>query len=104
MMKNKKKPINRFLFPLIVVGVLLCFLRALTNLNSDHAMEDKQQLEKALSRAAVACYASEGIYPSDLSYLEEHYGIRINNKLYTVKYEFIASNLMPDITVLENQP
>ena len=104
-MKNQKKNyLSRLLVPIIAVGILSCFLRSLSNLSKDHALEDKQQLEKALTRAAVACYASEGIYPSDLSYLEEHYGIRINDKLYTVKYEYIASNLMPDITVLEKEP
>ena len=104
MMKHKKKPRLHVLGPVIAMGVLLIFLSALSNLSDDHALEDKQQLEKALTRAAVTCYASEGIYPPDLNYLEEHYGIRINEKLYTVKYEFIASNLMPDITILEKEP
>ncbi|MBP3701950.1 MAG: hypothetical protein J6I64_08665 [Lachnospiraceae bacterium] len=94
-----------FLFPsILAVGVMLWFLSALSNLGQGHAAEDKQQLEQALTRAAVACYAAEGVYPPDVAYLEEHYGIQIDHSLYTVKYEVIASNLMPDITVLENQP
>ena len=52
----------------------------------------------------MACYAAEGVYPPNAAYLEEHYGVQIDHTLYTVKYEVIASNLMPDITVLENQP
>ncbi len=79
------------------------FLTCLSNLKIEHVASDKQQLENALTRACVACFAAEGRYPEDLSYLETHYGIRINPKLYTVKYEMIASNLMPDITVLERQ-
>ena len=31
----------------------------------------------------------------------ENYGIRYNDEEYVIKYEFYASNLMPDITVLE---
>ena len=85
----------------IALGLLLFFLAGLSNLNTEQAASDKQQLENALAKACVACYAAEGRYPPDLSYLEEHYGILINAKLYTVKYEMIASNLMPDITVLE---
>ena len=77
---------------------------ALSGVSRDHASQDKLQLEQALTRAAVACYAAEGIYPPDVTYLEEYYGIQINDALYTVKYEVIASNLMPDITVLEKQP
>ena len=49
----------------------------------------------------MACYAAEGIYPPDLDYLEEHYGLQIDRDRYTVFYQIFASNLMPDITVLE---
>ncbi len=104
MTKRGHKLFLPILAPVLAAGILLYFLTALSNLNQDHAMQDKQQLETALKRSAVACYAAEGIYPPDLQYLEDHYGIQINEDLYTVKYEVIASNLMPDITVLENQP
>lgn len=88
---------------LYTLGMILFFLACLSNLTQEHDASDKQQLETALTRACVACYAAEGRYPPDLTYLETHYGIQINPKLYTVKYETIASNLMPDITVLETQ-
>ncbi len=101
--KHKHPLLAAILTPTLAVGILLFFLTCLSNLNQEHRATDKQQLENALTRACVACYATEGRYPPDLSYLEEHYGIRINPKLYTVKYEMIASNLMPDITVLEKQ-
>ena len=93
--------ISVFLFPLLAAGVLFFFLSSLSHLSSDHSEEDRQQLETALARAAVACYASEGVYPPNVQYLVEHYGVQINSELYLVKYEVIASNLMPDITVLE---
>ena len=88
----------------LIVSVLLWFSSSVSSLNLDHQAENKQQLEQALTRAAVACYAAEGVYPPNVAYLEEHYGVQIDHTLYTVKYEVIASNLMPDITVLENQP
>jgi len=94
---------KNILAPIFIIVVLLFFLSAFSNLGNDHSARDKQQLETTLLRSAVACYAAEGIYPSDLTYLVENYGVQINTDLYTVKYEFIASNLMPDITVLENQ-
>ena len=87
--------------PALTVVVLLCFFGAVSNLTNGHADEDMQQLEEALRRAAVACYAAEGIYPPDLAYMQERYGIQINEKRYAVDYIFIADNLMPDITVLE---
>lgn len=89
---------------LLAAVILFLFLTAVGNLKEDHSLEDKQRLENALAQAAVACYAAEGIYPPDLKYLEENYGVLINTNLYTVKYEVIASNLMPDITVLEKMP
>ena len=52
----------------------------------------------------MACYAAEGVYPPTLSYLEEHYGLQIDEERYTVHYSAFAENLMPDITVLENEP
>ncbi len=57
-------------------------------------------METALRRAAVACYAAEGIYPPTLDYLKQHYGVQIDENRYAVFYEVFADNLMPDITVL----
>ena len=39
--------------------------------------------------------------PPDLAYLEEHYGVQIDEERFTVSYVVFGSNLMPDITVLE---
>ena len=86
-----------------VLAVLLIFLSGLSNLRDGRSSEGRQQLEDAVRRAAVACYAAEGIYPPDLAYLEAHYGIQVDREHYTVVYEAFASNLMPDVTVLENR-
>ena len=85
-----------------VLAVLLVFTSALSNLQDGRISEGRQQLEDAVRRSAVACYAAEGIYPPNLEYLEEHYGIQVDRERYTVMYEIFASNLMPDVTVLEN--
>ena len=85
-----------------ILAVLLMFSTALANLEEGRGREGKEQLEDAVRRSAVACYAAEGIYPPDLEYLEEHYGIQVDRERYTVVYEVFASNLIPDVTVLEN--
>ena len=90
------------LFPAAAVAVLLCFATALDGLDSGRSAEDLKQLEEALRRGCVACYAAEGIYPPNLEYLEEYYGLQIDETRYTVHYSAFAENLMPDITVLEN--
>ncbi len=84
---------------MLVIAVLCFFLRTVTNVSFGQREEGRQQLEDALRRTAVAVYAAEGIYPPDLAYMQEHYGIRIDEERYKVAYRVIASNLMPDITV-----
>ncbi|MBE6036617.1 MAG: hypothetical protein E7223_03195 [Clostridiales bacterium] len=93
--------LRTILLPAAVLVILLCFFTALSQLEEGHRLEGKEQLETALRRAAVSCYAAEGIYPPSLSYLQEHYGLQIDEDRYLVFYEIQASNLMPEITVLE---
>lgn len=51
--------------------------------------------------AALACYAAEGAYPGSLDYLKEHYGLYYDETIYTVAYDAFASNIFPDIYVME---
>lgn len=87
-----------------VIALLLCFLLALTRLDQGQQAQGTVQLENAVRRCAVSCYALEGFYPPDLAYLIDHYALQYDQTHYTVHYEAIASNLMPDITVVEKQP
>ena len=95
--------IRGLLLPGLAVVVLLCFASALNSLDSGRESEDLRQLEQSLRRGCVACYAAEGVYPPDLDYLKDHYGLQIDEDRYTVRYDIFAENLMPDITVLENK-
>ena len=99
--RESKGLLAGILLPVAVLAILMCYLMGVANLTEGQADEDKRQLEEVLRRSAVACYAAEGIYPPDLAYLEEHYGIQINEERYVVSYDALAENLMPDITVLE---
>lgn len=87
--------------PVVAVVVLLAFATAVSGLDQDSKAESKHQLEQAIRRGCVACYAAEGVYPPNLDYLKEHYGLQIDEKSYVVYYDIFAGNLMPDITVLE---
>ena len=64
---------------------------------------EKQQesLENAIARDIVQCYAIEGMYPPDLKYLEDHYGLIYDKTIFFVDYQPIASNLYPDVTVIK---
>lgn len=92
------------LIPVAVLAVLLWFFAAVNELDAGQREQGRLQLEQSLRRAAVAGYASRGEYPATLEDLIAHSGIQIDRKQYAVFYEVFASNLMPDITVLEKEP
>ena len=95
------KIIKAIFIPVIAAAVIMCFVNVVSDVHQTQKHQGKEQLEQVLRRTASACYAAEGIYPPDLGYMQKHYGIRINEEEFTVIYQTIASNLMPDITVLE---
>ena len=103
-MKRKTKTTRLWLPVVLAVVVLsallLWFFPAVNHLSAGQHEEGRAQLEMALRRATVACYATEGIYPPTLDYLKQHYGIQIDKSRYSVFYEIFADNLMPEITVL----
>ena len=103
-MRERGRGAVKALLTLAVLAViLLSFSAALSNLRVGGGEEGRLQLEESIRRAAVTCYAVEGIYPPNLAYLQEHYGIQVNEDRYYVFYEVFGSNMMPDITVLERE-
>lgn len=97
---------KRYVSPalVLILAAAICFSIALSRLEQGREAQGKQQLEEVLRRTAVACYAAEGFYPPSVSYMQEHYGLQFDEGSYAVHYEVFASNLMPDITVLEKLP
>ena len=81
---------------LLIFGALLIGTR---NLSGSTGSEGQKALTQAIERAAVLCYATEGFYPPSLSYIEENYGVQIDESRYTIRYEVFASNVMPVIQV-----
>ena len=93
--------VRGILLPALIILVLVVFFTGISNLHGDSGAEEKRQLEESIRRVAAACYAAEGIYPPDVAYMKEHYGLQIDEDRYYVDYQVFASNLMPDFTVLE---
>ena len=81
--------------------ILTAFLLGVSRLEQGRQEQGARVLEDALRSAAVACYASEGFYSSDVEYLCSHYGVIYEESRYQIHYDCFASNLMPDITVVE---
>lgn len=86
---------------ILALAVGLFFLGAVSRLEEGRRKEGASQLETALRRGAVSCYAAEGFYPPDVSYLRQHYGLRFDEESYVVHYRRTASNWMPEIAVME---
>ncbi|MDO4852706.1 MAG: hypothetical protein Q4A88_04705 [Clostridia bacterium] len=86
----------------LLVLVLALFFHGLKNVTEEVSEQGRTKLEDAVRRAAVACYAAEGAYPPDVTYMIEHYGLSVDESRYIVHYDIFAENLMPDITVLDN--
>lgn len=63
--------------------------------------EEKLQLEMAIKRAIIECYAIEGAYPPDVDYMEDHYGVVVDDRAYIVHYDCFAANVMPDFKVID---
>lgn len=65
---------------------------------------DKEALrlaEDAIRKAAVSVYALEGAYPATYDDLKAQSGIAVDEEKYIIQYDIFASNIMPEITVLD---
>ena len=96
-MRRTLKPLLYAVVTLLIPS-LLWFSCRMLGIRSDD--ETLLKAEQAVRRAAVQCYALEGFYPTELSYLQEHYGVTAETQSYMVGYLYVADNLMPDITIL----
>lgn len=99
-MKHIRKYILSFLsfillFSLVCVGFL--------SIQDRTSIHEKESLQKALYRGMMECYALEGYYPSDIDYLINNYHIIYNQDRFDIQYEVIASNIMPNITIIERE-
>ena len=87
-------------FTVVIMGMILY---GLDQTEQSSKSEGLRVLEESIRRAVVVSYAVEGRYPESIEYLENNYGIRIDRTKYAVHYSIFATNLMPDITVIEVQ-
>ena len=87
-----------------MVLALLVLLLALVLLlerfeTRDLSQESTAAIREAVRRCALQCYAVEGVYPPDLQYMEDYYGLQVNTREYYITYDAFASNLPPTIYV-----
>jgi len=88
---------------LFVTIALTIAIHGLDQAQSANRAEGLRTLDQSLKRAVITCYSIEGRYPASLSYIEDNYGVYIDRTKYVVFYEIFASNVMPDIVILQVQ-
>lgn len=84
-------------------GICVAASAVSSRMSSQMQTEAVRSTEQAIRRAAVQCYALEGAYPTSVAYLQDKYGVMIDEKTIYVDYFYIAANLAPDITVLARE-
>jgi hypothetical protein len=86
-----------FVVCVIVLVVLIYY--ALGSLASTQEEKQIEITQDAIIKAAVQCYALESRYPTGLKYLEDNYGLTLDESKYIYHYRTIGSNMVPEVKV-----
>ena len=92
---------TRILTALALLLVLAVVFTVVAAAKSDTNRENAAAaIRRTVENSARQCYVIEGVYPPDLKYLEDNYGLQVNTEDYYVSYEAFASNLPPTVKVV----
>ncbi len=97
--QEKRRGAGLFATAALFVLVLAVLLAGTLGLSAGASERGAEATREAIERAAVLCYATEGFYPPGLSYIEEHYNVKVNRDKYVVWYDVFAYNVRPSIRV-----
>ncbi len=94
---NEKK--SRLPWILAALAVVCACVLMLAGRPPQQDADSAAAIRTAIEQSALQCYAVEGVYPPNLAYLQDHYGLQVNTADYYVTYEAFASNLAPNVIV-----
>ena len=83
-----------------ILAVILLVYAIAGDSGKDLGEESAAAIQEAVQRSALQCYVVEGVYPPDLEYLQNNYGLQVNTEDFYVTYEAFASNLPPTVRVV----
>ena len=86
---------------LAIAAVLVLAVLLVNRFDTAHGTAETEIVRDAVKNAAITCYAVEGAYPDDVEYLRENYRLAYDAERYLVTYDAFASNMIPDIFVIE---
>ena len=96
--EKRKKRWPGILLLCICAAALVSMLRS-SALKDDSGEGSLSAVKTAVLQAARQCYVVEGVYPPDLKYLQENYGLHVNTKDFYISYDAFAQNLLPEVRV-----
>jgi hypothetical protein len=107
-MKNRFDPqqknpssLRGVLLPVVLFVLLIAlFIQGVASVSATSSDESVKSLTTAVEHAMVHCYATEGHYPDNVTYMEEHYGLTYDKARYRIDYTTYGTNLVPDVTVI----
>ena len=95
-MKKIKGWIGTLLFFIVICCIVLYGFNKSSYTNTN---EDLKRVNKAVHTALIQCYSIEGSYPTDFEYLKKNYALHVNDDKYRINYDYVGSNMMPNIVV-----
>ena len=97
--KNEKNRV--WLWRALALAALVALIWGFIRLGSGQESRENgaAAIRETVEAGARQCYVVEGVYPPDLDYLENNYGLKINREDFYVTYDTFASNLPPDVIV-----
>ena len=100
--KKSKAPIAVCigLLAVFIVMIVLWAVRVPAKTIDDDA---EAAVKDTVRRCALQCYVVEGVYPPDLAYLQENYGLQVNTHDFYITYEAFSENLPPQVTVTRHE-
>ncbi len=102
--QREKRSFMGVILPLAFFCMVLVFVVFGIGVIADTTAEEQcAVVENAILRSAVQCYALEGVYPEDISYLANHYSVLLDTEKYVYHYRFLGNNIMPQISVFNLQ-
>lgn len=89
---------------LIIIGIFIIITGyGFSISNQSTISQETNRLKEIIEKAAVDCYALQGMYPKTFEELQEEYVLHINQIDYQIYYDYNGANIMPDIHVIRKE-
>jgi len=109
MNRFKKKDLKKRIFSSYTlslatfIAIVVLFIYGIATISNSSVVNDQEILTEAIKRDVVHCYCIEGMYPPNVKYMQDHYGLTYDEDKFIVDYEYIGSNIMPKVMIIPKQ-